>query len=135
MTDEWKIIPGFSKYESSKLGLIRNVHTKNIHNGAKHNNGYINHNIINDDGKMCGKSRHQLVALTWIPNPDKKTTVDHINRIKDDNRAENLRWATPKEQNANRTLKSEMSCGKAVWKNDLITNKKLNVIIQQLKLH
>jgi hypothetical protein len=41
---------------------------------------------------------HRLVAETFIPNPFGKTTVDHINQIRDDNSLENLRWATHKEQ-------------------------------------
>lgn len=41
---------------------------------------------------------HRLVAETFIPNTEGKPTVDHINRVRDDNRVENLRWATRKEQ-------------------------------------
>ena len=41
---------------------------------------------------------HRLVADVFIPNTDSKPTVDHINRIRDDNRVQNLRWATYKEQ-------------------------------------
>ena len=40
----------------------------------------------------------RLVADTFVPNPEHKPTVDHINRVRIDNSVENLRWATFKEQ-------------------------------------
>ncbi len=44
---------------------------------------------------------HRLIGIHHIPNPENKPTIDHINRIRDDNRLENLRWATSKEQSEN----------------------------------
>ena len=47
---------------------------------------------------------HRLVADVFIHNHENKPTVDHINRIRDDNRVCNLRWASHKEQVENSSV-------------------------------
>lgn len=52
------------------------------------------------DGKL--RCLHKIIAEQFIPNPNKYNEVDHISRIKSDNRIENLRWCTHKENCLNR---------------------------------
>lgn len=60
---------------------------------------------------------HKAVAQLFVPNPENKPQVDHINTDRYDNRAENLRWVTAKENNNNpltRKHKSEAMRGKVL---------------------
>ena len=62
-------------------------------------NGYIR---VTLSGERCYK--HRIVAHQFIPNDDpvNKTCVDHINKERDDNRIENLRWVTPRQNSLNK---------------------------------
>lgn len=64
------------------------------------NNGYLRCAL---NGKKY--SVHRLIANNFIPNPENKPFVDHINHIRDDYHIDNLRWVDEAENNNNISCK------------------------------
>ena len=98
--EQWKQIEIDKKiysYEVSRDGEVRNITTKQLLSQHKNHKGYLKVNLWKD-GKLKNVTVHRLVAIMFIPNPDNKPTVNHINEDKTDNRVENLEWATYEEQ-------------------------------------
>lgn len=68
----------------------------------KHPLGYVSValTIAGGNGKKDQRLVHRLVAEAYIPNPENKSTINHKNGAKADNRAENLEWATHSENHS-----------------------------------
>lgn len=58
--------------------------------------------VLQNREKQKGFRVHRLVASAFLPNPENKPYVCHINDIKDDNRVENLYWGTALENEADK---------------------------------
>lgn len=111
--EKWKPIVGYEQlYEVSDLGNVRSCE-RVVNHGLgesvrrlksrkikpwQDNHGY--HAVSLSKGGVVKKIKvHRLVAEAFISNPENKPTINHINEIRNDNRVDNLEWATYQENN------------------------------------
>lgn len=89
-----------ANYSVNENGEVRNDRTGYI------KKPYVNkaNNYLTVDLYEGNKSRkvtiHRLVAEAFIPNPEGKPTIDHIDGNRQNNAVSNLRWATYSENNS-----------------------------------
>jgi len=101
---EWRKISGFDNYLVSNTGKVKHVKLNRIMK-AKTERGYSFVCMRSNDGRNQTKRVHRLVATAFVDNPNDYPEVDHINRVRTDNRASNLRWNTRSGQNKNKIFK------------------------------
>lgn len=110
MEEIWKDVPGYEwAYEVSNLSRIRSKDRLVIDSLGRHRHlqGKLKKASKGSDGyysvSLCDGnterhvSLHRIVATAFIPNPEKKLEVNHIDGDKSNNCLDNLEWVTPKE--------------------------------------
>jgi hypothetical protein len=92
----WKVIESYENYEISNLGNVKNTNTGRLLKSCKLG-GYVVVGLCKT--KVKTMQLHRLVANAFIPNPENKPHVNHIDKNTNNNNVTNLEWCTPLENN------------------------------------
>jgi hypothetical protein len=97
--EEWKDIEGYEGlYQVSNHGRVKSFKygKEKILKGSITTKGYLQV-YLHKDNKIKRFNGHRLIAIHFIPNPDNKPQVNHIDGNKLNNNISNLEWNTQSE--------------------------------------
>lgn len=123
--EEWKAVPGWEgRYEVSNQGRVRSL-PRQVHDRLRGRQWHISGGImkpgtrgkgykcvaLTDKNRSTTQSIHKLVCLAFHGAPNGKTEVAHADGDPANNRASNLRWATSKENHADKARHGRVAKG------------------------
>lgn len=134
----WRPIPNYNgRYFASNLGRIKSVDWVSC-NGKRRkgkilkqqheSNGYLQVGLITN-GTQLRILSHRIIAKIFIEKAEGKEFVNHINGIKDDNRAINLEWCT-KSENSKHSFTIGKQCNKG---ENHPSNKLTDELVKQIR--
>lgn len=96
ITEVYVAVVGFEgQYDVSNFGNVRSLSGGKRRGKQLKLSNRFGYRAVSIGGKT--QSVHRLVAKAFIPNPEGKPQVNHIDGVKDNNHVENLEWATAQE--------------------------------------
>lgn len=120
MIEEWRAVSESPGYEISNTGNVRRRGCDLCSRDLKvrvQNQGYRQVSIYLPGGKQVTRMVHRLIAIAFVPNPENKPAVNHLDGNKANNAIENLEWVTFSEntRHAYRTGLINIARGSAHW--------------------
>lgn len=99
----WKDVPEYEGlYQASNLGKVRSIRrsgSKGLKLSEQRLRGYLKC-WFSKDNKVKSFLVHRVIAITFLPNSENKSQINHKNGVKDDNRVENLEWCSSQDNHA-----------------------------------
>ena len=105
-------ITDYPNYEINSLGEVRNITTQTFLGKTITRKGYSKVKLSKNNVAIRFYI-HRLIALAFIPNPDEKPFIDHIDRNRLNNSITNLRWVTCAENCQNASVQKNSKSGVA----------------------
>ncbi|CEQ01670.1 NUMOD4 motif/HNH endonuclease [[Clostridium] sordellii] len=112
--EEWREING---YKVSNYGKV--INKKGEYLSTKPSkSGYVT-TMINGGNLGIIRGLHRIVATVFIPNPENKPEVNHIDGDKTNNRVDNLEWVTKKENQQHEAKRLKKRSGESCYMSKL----------------
>lgn len=88
----FKSVENYEPLEVNEEGIVRNKNTGKVLSTRNNKSGYP---VVSYKGTPT--LVHRLVAMAFLPNPENKPCVNHIDSVRDNNNLINLEWCTYQE--------------------------------------
>lgn len=136
----WEPLEEYRGIKVSSLGRVWKAANKSrkeriLTEFPKDRDGYCRCSVQRLDGTWTSQPVHRLVAKAFIPNPENKQSVNHIDNNRQNNRVENLEWVTPKENVYHSFINGKRKFVKDVPRKTILTDFQVNQIDKLRELY